>query len=89
MCKPVTTGKGKHRKTLQRCTTKLTSSLITFKTAGVSSVAVLSRDDVIYATGSANKFKLRLTPHRHVEAGSYTLTLIHGRSQQRETITID
>jgi Collagen triple helix repeat (20 copies)/Kelch motif len=91
-CKPATTGKGKHKKTLLKCTTKLTSSPVKFTTAVASSLAVLSRGRVIYATGSAgrlgNKTKLQLTPRRQLGRGTYTLTLTNGRKQQRETITI-
>ena len=91
-CKSVTTGKGKHRKTVQKCTTKLTSSPVRFTTAGASIAAVLSRGKIIYATGSAidsgKRTKLLLSPRRNIGKGSYTLTLTHGRKRQRETITI-
>jgi virginiamycin B lyase len=91
-CKPVTKGKGKHKKTTQKCTTKLTSKPVKFKTAGDVSSAVLLRGDVVYATGSASRAgkntKLLLTPLRKLRDGSYTLKLTHGHVRQRETITI-
>lgn len=33
-CKPVTTGKRKHKKTVQKCSSKLTSAPVKFTTAG-------------------------------------------------------
>jgi hypothetical protein len=91
-CKSVTTGKGKHKKTVQKCTTKLTSSPVKFSSARSVIAVVLSRGDVVYATGSAirasNKTKLLLTPLHYIRKGSYTLTLTRGRNRQRETITI-
>jgi hypothetical protein len=91
-CKPVTKGKGKHKKTTQKCTTKLTSKPVKFKTGGDVSTAVLSRGDIVYATGSAiragKNTKLLLTPLRKIRGGSYTLKLTHGQHRQRETITI-
>jgi hypothetical protein len=81
-----------HKKTVQKCSTKLTSSPVTFKTAADSTAAVLLRGDVVYATGTANragkKTTLLLTPLRKIRKGSYTLTLTHQRHRQRETITI-
>ena len=41
-CKSVTTGKGKHKKTLQKCATKLTSSPVTFTSTRGLAAAVLS-----------------------------------------------
>jgi hypothetical protein len=91
-CKAVTKGKGKHKKTTQKCTTKLTSKPVKFKTAADVSTAVLSRGAVVYATGSAiragKRTKLLLTPRRKIRDGSYTLKLTHRRDHQRETITI-
>jgi sugar lactone lactonase YvrE len=91
-CRAVTKGKGKHKKTTQKCTTKLTSKPVKFKTAADVSSAVLSRGAVVYATGSAiragDSTKLLLTPRRKIRDGSYTLKLTHGRDHQRETITI-
>ncbi len=92
ICKAVTTIKGKSENTAHKCTTKLTSSPITIVTAGASFAAVLSRGKVVYATGSAvgsaKQTKLLLTPARRIGKGSYTLTLIHGRKRERETVTI-
>jgi hypothetical protein len=91
-CKPVTKRKGKHKQTTQKCTTKLTSKPVKFKTAAALSSAVLSRGDIVYATGSAiragKNTKLLLTPLRKIRGGSYTLKLTHGRERHRETITI-
>jgi len=91
-CKSVTTGTGKKKKTVQKCTTKLTSSPVKFTTSGVATSAVLSRGRVVYATGTAtrsgNRTRLLLTPRRRVSKGRYTLTLTRGHSHQRETITI-
>ncbi len=91
-CKSVTTGKAKHKKTLQKCATKLTSSPVTFTTTRGLAAAVLSRGDVVYATGSAirlgTRSQLLLRPLHAISAGRYLLTLTHGREHQRETITI-
>jgi hypothetical protein len=91
-CKRVTKGKGKHKKTTQKCSTKLTSKPVKFKTAGDVSSAVLLRGNVVYGTGSAiragGNTSLLLTPLRKIRGGSYTLTLTHGQHRQRETITI-
>ena len=91
-CKSVTTGKGKHRKTVQKCATKLTSSPITFTTTETRVVAVLSHEHIVYATGvaisSGKQTQLLLSPRQHIGKGSYTLTLTHERKQQRETLTI-
>jgi hypothetical protein len=89
----VTTGKGKHKKTVQKCTTKLTSSPVKFKTSGRTAFAAsLARGKVVYAVGSAIRSrastKLLLTPRRTLVRGRYTLTLTHGRKRQREAITI-
>jgi hypothetical protein len=92
-CKSATTGKGKHKKTVQRCTTSLTSSPIKITTAGASTAAVLSRGKTVYATGSATRSgkqtKLLLTPRQRIGKGRYMLTLTHGPERERQTITID
>jgi hypothetical protein len=92
-CKSVTTGKGKHKKTVQKCTTKLTSSPVKFTTSGRTAlVASLARGKIVYAVGSAIRShastRLLLTARRSLVRGRYTLTLTHGRKRQRETITI-
>lgn len=88
----MTTGKRKHKKTVQKCTTKLTTSPIKFTTAGNFIAAVLSRGHVVYATGSATRAgkrtKLLLAPLHKIRKGSYTLTLTHGRKRQHEPIVI-
>ena len=90
-CKSVTTGKGKHKQTVQRCTTKLTSAPVTFTTTA-SVAAVLSRGGVVYATGSAERSgvnaKLLLTLRRPLGNGRYTLTLTRDGRRSRETIAI-
>ncbi len=92
VCKSVTTGTGKKKKTVQKCTTKLTSSPVKFTTSGAATSAVLSRGGVVYATGTAtrsgNRMRLLLSPRGRVVKGRYTLTLTRGHSHQRETITI-
>ena len=91
-CKSLANGKRKHKKTVQKCVTKLTSSPVTFRSTGARIAAVLSRGKVLYATGSAiysgKQTKLLLTTPHNIGKGSYTLTLKHGRQRQRETITI-
>ena len=92
-CTPVTTGAGRHRKTVQKCTSKLMSSPVTFTTAA-SIAVVLSRDGIVYATGSAgrsgSRTRLLLTPRRALSGGRYTLTLIRKgkRAPVNETIAI-
>ncbi|MGA8746199.1 MAG: hypothetical protein WB507_10080 [Solirubrobacterales bacterium] len=81
---------GRHKKVAQKCIAKLTGSPVRI-TSRVA--ATLSRDKVIYATGSAivsvKKTTLLLTQRRRIGKGSYTLTLTHGHKRQHETITID
>ena len=93
ICKSVSTGMGKHKKTIQKCTTKLTSSPITITATGGAMSAALSRGKVVYATGSAvvsgRHTKLLLTLRRSIVKGNYTLTLVRGRKRLRETITIE
>jgi hypothetical protein len=92
-CKSATTGTGKNKKTIRKCTTELTNSPVTITTTGASIAAVLSRGNVTYATGSATvsgtHTKLLLTLHRSIVKGNYTLTLTRGRKRQHETITIE
>ena len=92
-CAPVTTGKGKHKKTVKKCTTKLVVGPVTFREEGATISAVLTRGSVVYATGSAlesgKHSRLLLSPRYKLTRGIYTLKLTHGRSQQRESITID
>jgi hypothetical protein len=92
-CKSVTKGKGKHKKTIQKCNTKLTSSPVKFTTSRDLTAAALSRGDVVYATGSAirtgKNTKLWLIVLHKIRKGSYTLTLTDGRSWRREAIRIN
>jgi hypothetical protein len=91
-CKSVTTGTGKKKKTVQKCTTRLTSSPVKFTITGVATSAVLSRGGVVYATGTATRSgsqtRLLLTPRRRLVKGRYTLTLTRRHKHQRETVTI-
>jgi hypothetical protein len=91
-CKPVKTGKRKHKKTVKKCATKLTSSPVKFTTSRDVIAAVLSRGDVVYARGLASrageKTTLLLTARRTIHKGSYTLTLTRRGHRQREPITI-
>jgi CSLREA domain-containing protein len=92
-CKSAATGQGKRRKTIRRCTARLTRSPVKLTNSGATLSAVLARGKVVYATGSAiskgKTTRLLLTPRRNIAKGSYTLTLTHGRHRQRETITIN
>jgi len=91
-CKSVTTGTGKKKKTVQKCTTKLTSSPVKFTTSGAATTAMISRGRIVYATGTATRSgkqtRLLLSPRRRVGKGRYTLTLTRGHSHRRETIAI-
>jgi streptogramin lyase len=83
--------KGKAQEQM-KCTIKLVTGPVTFKTTGASA-AVLSRGGLVYATGSAigsgRKTKLLLAARRRIREGRYTLTVTHGRTHQRQKITID
>lgn len=83
--------KGKAQEQM-KCTIKLVTAPVTFNTTGASA-AVLSRGGLVYATGSAigsgRKTKLLLAARRRIREGRYTLTVTHGRTHQRQTITID
>ena len=73
-CTLLTMGKGKHKKTVQKCTSKLTSSPVKFTTAGTAITAALSRGKILYATGSA------------IDSGKQTkllLLLRHGRQDTK------
>ncbi len=91
-CKSVTIGSGRHRKAVEKCTTKLTSSPITFKITGAVVTAVLLRGKIQYATGreisSGRVTQLLLTPRHKLVKGNYTLTLTRRHQRHRETITI-
>ncbi len=91
-CKPVTTGRRNHKKTVQSCTTQMTSSPVKLANGGPLSAAILVRGGLVYAIGSASRSgkrtMLALNPRRTIHPGSYTLKLSRGRERQRETITI-
>jgi virginiamycin B lyase len=93
ICKPVTTGRGKHKKTTQKCSTQLEASPVTFTTTGALVAAVLRRGKIVYATGraigSGSSTKLLLTQRQAIANGVYTLTLRRGRHLRSETVTID
>ncbi|MGI8572155.1 MAG: kelch repeat-containing protein [Solirubrobacteraceae bacterium] len=91
-CKSVVTGKRKHRKTVQRCTSRLTSSPIKITTTARSVTAVLSRNGIVYATGQAirsgSHIRMLLIPVDRIHDGTYTLRLIHDHRTRTNTITI-
>jgi hypothetical protein len=91
-CKSVTTGTGKHKRTVQKCTTKLTSSPVKFTAATADRRASLSRAGVIYASGYTRRTRVglqtSLVAARKLARGRYTLTLRYGRQRERETVTI-
>jgi hypothetical protein len=91
-CKAVTSGNGKHKKTVQQCTTRLTSSPVKFTAGGASAAAVISRRGRVYARGTAaiahGQTRLLLGPHPAIERGVYELTLSSGPLHVREAITI-
>jgi len=66
--------KGKNVKR-NKCTTKLVSGTVKFTTSSVVRRASLTRDGVLYATGTVTKKGLKLHALRRVRAGRYTLTL--------------
>jgi N-acetylneuraminic acid mutarotase len=91
-CKTLTSGKGKHKKTRQSCSSRLTSSPLKIATTKALLRASLSRASRIYATGSAlasaEQTQLFLTPRRKLAEGAYTLTLTSANKRRRETITL-
>jgi hypothetical protein len=91
-CKSVTTGTGKHKQTVQKCTTKLTSSPVKFTAASADRRSSLSRAGVIYASGYTRRTRIglqtSLVAARKLARGRYTLTLRYGRQRERETVTI-
>jgi hypothetical protein len=92
-CELRAVGRDSDKHTVARCTTRPTGSIATITTVGVSHIAVLSRGNVIYATGSAvgfdRRLRLLLTPRRRIGDGSYLLTLTRGRKREHVTITIE
>jgi hypothetical protein len=74
--------KGKE-KTVQKCTTQLTSSPMSF-TATTASASV-SRAGRVYATGSLADGKLRLHATRQLRPGHYTLRLTTGSGETKHT----
>jgi hypothetical protein len=74
--------KGK-TKTVQKCTTQLTSSPVSFTKAAAR--ASVSRAGHTYATGSLRNGKLVLRVHRALPAGHYTLRLTTGSGHRRHT----
>ena len=71
----------------QRCTTRTVSGTVTFTAR--SARAMVSRDGVVYAAGTAHttsgRMHLRLVPLRKLRRGHYTLTVISGAGRH-ETI---
>jgi hypothetical protein len=97
-CRKVVVGKPKHRKTVQKCSTKLVSSTVKFTTAKAAQVSArVSRGGALYATGYAvstgrGGWKLVLARSRNLRAGQYSLVLRTRRDRrwsiQRRTITL-
>ena len=69
-CKHIT----KHHKTETKCTTKVIK--VNAKLTGHER-ATLTRNHIIYASGSTRNGQLDLHSHRQLTAGHYTLTLEH------------
>jgi hypothetical protein len=90
-CTEVKSKVGKKTVTQKRCTTKLTSSPVSFTTGTAS--ASISRAGHVYATGSLSKGKLVLRASNRLRAGRYTLKLTTGTHQHtrttKQTITIE
>jgi len=70
-----------------RCTARLVSGTISFRTTGHGARAKLSRHGVVYAAGVARlahgHTSLRLLPVHPLRAGRYTLTLTRGSGPHR------
>jgi hypothetical protein len=83
------------RKTVRLCTTRLVSGVVNFTTSGALS-ASLSRQGIVYATGSATRnhgrTRLLLTVLRRLHPGRYTLALTSRHrtrvTTNREQVTI-
>lgn len=94
-CRTVTKRAKLHGKTRavtkQRCTTRLVPGTARFGTTIAK--ATLTRNGVIYATGTARLSRLTLHANRPLRAGEYTLTLTRRlgrhRRQSHQQITID
>jgi hypothetical protein len=96
--KTVTTSGHTHKVTVQKCTSRLVSGTVRFKTEFRDLRASVSRAHIVYGTGvavprGARHWELLLTRHmRRLRSGRYTLTLrtLRGRHRivERTTITI-
>ena len=82
---------------VRKCSTRLVSGVIKFQLDSDDIVTVVSRANVVVATGvevtlGHGRMQLMLTSRRPMRRGRYTLTLRshrHGRSiTRRETITV-
>ena len=87
-----TTARGKKRKVKRRkCTTTLITGTATFTTAGTAR-ASLTRNGVLFPTGTASRGRAVLRVRRPLRHGRYTLTIRsvkHGhRVSTRTPITI-
>jgi hypothetical protein len=67
----------------KKCTTKLTSSPVTFTASSAS--ATISRASHVYATGSLRDGKLTLHAPKALRAGRYTLALTTGTGKNKQT----
>jgi hypothetical protein len=92
LCKPGTLGKAKHRKTVQRCTARLTSSTLRFTTTVRPGRAVLYRNGIVYATGQALRserhIRMLLVPVHRIHPGTYTLELKGAYGTRKIAITV-
>jgi hypothetical protein len=90
-CKTVIIGKPKHRRTVQRCTSRLTNSPIKITTTR-SVTAIMSHDGIVYAVGqptrSRRHIRMLLIPVQRIHHGTYTLKLIHDHRADTNTVTI-
>jgi hypothetical protein len=84
-CKSVTKTVKHKKKTVQRCSTQLTSSPVSFTASAAS--ATVSRAGHVYATGSLRDGKLSLHTSKTLRAGRYTLKLTTGSGKSKHTTT--
>jgi collagen triple helix repeat protein len=74
----------RHHKKRKTCTTRTITGTATFTTSVAH--ATLTRNGIIYATGTATRTRLTLDATRRVPAARYTLTLTH-RVGHRKVVT--
>jgi hypothetical protein len=91
-CRMVTNKVKGHSHKVQRCTGKLVSGTVTFRTT-IAHSARVSRGRTVYATGEAisiggGRWQLILDCQRQMRHGRYTLTLRTHRGRQQMTIML-